>query len=62
METRNTPEVIEHFFESLKNPTRTLTEWEENFVTSVEYQYNQKRTLTDKQFKVLERIYAEKTE
>ncbi len=61
MKTPNEPATIEHFLESLKNPSRTLTEWEENFIASIEYQYNMKRKLSDKQFEILERIYAEKT-
>lgn len=61
MKTSNDPENIDHFLACLRNPKRTLTQWEENFLDSVEYQYNNKRTLTDKQFEILERIYSEKT-
>lgn len=61
MKTSNEAGNIDHFFESLRNPRRTLTEWEENFLSSIEYQYNQRGSLSDKQFEILERIYSEKT-
>lgn len=62
METPKTPEIIQHFLDELQRPARELTEWEENFIESITDQFNRKRDLSDKQFKILERIYAEKTE
>jgi hypothetical protein len=38
-----------------------LSEWENEFVTSVKYQLERKGTLSIKQAEILERIYAEKT-
>lgn len=59
--TKQTPEIIEHFLTELKNPFPSLTLWEENFIISITDQFNRKRTLSPKQFEILERIYAEKT-
>lgn len=61
METPQTPEIIEHFFQELEHPCKDLTEWEEQFLYSIRDQFNRKRSLSEKQFKILERIYAEKT-
>lgn len=62
MKTPKTTEVIQHFLEELKTPYRPLTSWEENFIISIEDQFSNRGFLTDKQFDILERIYAEKTE
>lgn len=59
--TPNTKEMIEHFLKELENPVKDLTPWEMNFVISITDQFNRKGTLSDKQFEILERIYAEKT-
>ncbi len=59
--TSKTREVIDHFFTSLEVPIKPLTLWEKNFLESIYNQYNEKGTLTDKQFDILEKIYAEKT-
>lgn len=39
----------------------SLTEWELNFINSIEGQLSQGRILSQKQAEILERIYAEKT-
>jgi hypothetical protein len=59
--TPKTTEIIQHFIEELKSPYKPLTTWEENFIISIEDQFSRRRTLSDKQFETLERIYAEKT-
>lgn len=38
-----------------------LSEWEDDFVSSVRQQFENKGDLSDKQFEILERIYARKT-
>lgn len=53
--------LIEHMFQLLESPSRELTKWEENFLESVQEQWARRKTLTDRQFETLERIYAEKT-
>jgi len=59
--TKMTPEIIAHFFKELESPNKKLTEWEENFIISIKDQYDHKSYLTQKQFVILEKIYAEKT-
>lgn len=61
MQTPQTPEVIEHFLTELEHPAKELTEWEDNFIISIRDQFNRKRSLSEKQFNILEKIYAEKT-
>jgi uncharacterized membrane-anchored protein len=39
-----------------------LTEWEEEFVTSVKEQLEKKGSLSEKQVEILERIYADRTD
>jgi hypothetical protein len=61
MKTKQTPELVEHFFKELEMPVKELTPWELDFLTSVKDQFDRKGVLTDRQFEVLEKIYAEKT-
>lgn len=62
MKTPKTTEVIQHFIEELKTPYKPLTSWENGFITSLEDQFSRRGTISDKQFEILERVYAEKTE
>ena len=59
MPSRN--ENIEHMLRSLETPHKTLTKWEEDFLDSLNDQYQSRRSLSDRQYEILERIYAEKT-
>lgn len=52
---------IERMFEAIAVHGRDLTEWEDDFVKSVERQYSQRGSLTPKQAEILERIYSERT-
>jgi hypothetical protein len=61
MDTPLTPENIQHFIDSLKNPKDRLTPWELDFLESVNDQFMQRGVITQKQFSVLERIYTERT-
>ncbi len=61
METKQTPELVQHFLDALENPAKRLTAWEQNFVESVSNQFDIRGSLSDRQFEILERIYAEKT-
>lgn len=61
MKTENSREVIEHFIAELGQPAKTLSDWEEDFLASVSDQFDRRGSLSDKQFEILERIYAEKT-
>ncbi len=55
-------EVHQHWLKSiLHNSTKELSEWEDNFVSSIEERLGRGTTLTAKQEEILERIYAEKT-
>lgn len=53
---------IHRMFVALETPSKDLTEWEEQFLESILKQFTQKGTLSDKQFEILDRIYAEKTD
>lgn len=60
--TQKTRDTIAHFLRELESPSRELTPWELNFLESVQGQFEQSHTLSDRQFEVLEEIYANKTE
>jgi hypothetical protein len=53
--------TISTWLTELERPAKQLSAWELNFLSSVSEQFYERGTLTDKQFDVLERIYAEKT-
>lgn len=53
--------LCEHMLESLEAPYKELTKWEEDFINSVREQFQARRSLSDRQIEILERIYAEKT-
>jgi len=57
----NNASNIEHLINVVSTIGHNLTEWEEDFITSIAVQFNERRRLTDRQFEILERIYAEKT-
>lgn len=61
MPTPRTREMILHMIGELQTPAKTLTKWEENFVSSISDQFDRRGSLSDKQFEILESIYAEKT-
>lgn len=60
--TPKTKEIIAHFIHELESPYKPLSKWEEDFLSSISDQFDRKGTLSDKQFEILEKIYAEKTE
>jgi hypothetical protein len=59
--TPKTPEMIQQFLSELERPAKKLSEWELTFLESIREQWEERQHLTDRQFEVLERIYAEKT-
>lgn len=61
MSTPKTKETIKHFLKELESPSKKLTDWEERFLESIAGQFEERGTLSDKQFEVLENLYAEKT-
>lgn len=60
--TKNDPKLIKHMLECLSTPSKKLTTWEENFLESISEQFESSNSLSDKQFAIVERIYASKTE
>lgn len=54
-------ELIKHMLHELETPSRSLTDWENNFIESVSDQFSRWNNLSDRQVEILERIYAEKT-
>ena len=61
LRTKKTPHMIRHMLAELETPKLELTAWERQFIESITDQFNRRSDLSDKQFRVLERIYAEKT-
>lgn len=60
-ETPRTPEMIQHMLDELKAPKKQLTQWELDFLSSITSQFEQRGSLSVKQFTKLESIYAEKS-
>jgi len=60
--TANTREMVEHMLKELERPKGMITRWELDFLHSVKDQFDRRGSLSDRQFTVLERIYAERTE
>ena len=53
--------LIEHMLQALDTPHKTLTKWEEDFIESLADQFETRKSLSDRQYEILERIYSEKT-
>lgn len=60
MKTPNTKENCEHFLNADYDEDK-LTVWEIDFLQSVRSHFYAAKSLSDKQFAILERIYAEKS-
>ena len=58
--TPNKPDIIQHMLDGLDTPAKELTKWETDFVASITEQFETRKSLSDRQFEILERIYAEK--
>lgn len=54
-------QLLEHMIKELEHPAKQLTQWELGFLESVADQLTHKGFLSDKQQKLLEGIYADKT-
>lgn len=54
-------ELVAHMLDSLKTPSRELSKWEEGFIESVDEQFTARGSISERQFEILERVYAEKT-
>lgn len=50
-------QMIELMLSVLINPNIELTQWESDFITSINDQYEKKKNLSDRQCEILERIY-----
>lgn len=61
MKTEKTRELIEAWLHELENPVKPLTDWELNFLESISDQFHHRGDLSEEQFEILERIYAEKS-
>ena len=61
MEKEERDKLIDHMFISLDSPNKELTKWEEDFLASIYEQWEVRRWLSEKQYEILDRIYAEKT-
>ncbi len=54
-------QMIDDWIDLVLTEGRNLTKWEISFIESIADQWMRKKFLTQAQFEVLERIYAEKT-
>lgn len=45
-------------FESIDDSLHRLNDWEKNFVESLQEQFEERGTLSDRQLEILERIYG----
>lgn len=52
---------VDRMFEQVGLHGVNLTPWEEDFIESARDQWAAKRSLSDKQLEILERIYAQRT-
>lgn len=56
------PSTIQSWIDTIENEASDrLSEWEMNFIDSIKQQFHRYGKLSEKQEKVLERIYAEYT-
>jgi hypothetical protein len=58
---RQTRENVKLWIDTVNEEGRGLTEWEEDFMDSITEQFETRRSLSERQEEILERIYAEKT-
>jgi hypothetical protein len=58
---KHSSETIARWITAVKEESRNLTKWEEDFITSLDYQMEGYGRISDRQEEILERIYAEKT-
>lgn len=63
MKTTQTEEIIRHMLDSIVDGplSKDLTDWEMNFIDDINIKFDIYKKLSEKQFEILERIYAEKT-
>lgn len=52
--------LTQHMIDSVNYEGEALTDWEEDFMESITDQWDRKKSLSDRQKEVLERIYCEK--
>ena len=55
-------DAIEQMLEALETPNRELTKWEEDFIVSIRGQFKERKSLSERQLEILERIYVEKAQ
>lgn len=55
------PEVIENWINTVQEEGRNLSKWEQDFMESIQDQWERRKFITDRQEEILERIYSEKT-
>jgi len=61
MSTEDRRQLIEHMINSLQMPSKRLSSWELQFLESVNDQFTDRGSLSQRQFEKLESIYTEKT-
>lgn len=54
-------EVIADWISQIQEEGKGLTKWEEEFILSIQEQFELRGSISDRQEEILERIYAERT-
>lgn len=62
VKAKKTKEIIHHMLKELQRPAARLTNWELGFLDNVNSQFEERHSLSDRQFEILERIYAERAQ
>jgi len=58
---KNEPDIIDHYLSVINTEGRNLTPWEADFIESIEEQWKERGSLSERQEEILERIYSERT-
>lgn len=54
------PKIVAQWIQDVLESGKGLSKWEEDFVASLEEQFEKRKSLSDKQLEILERIYTDK--
>ena len=60
--TPKTPEMIIHMFSALEVPARELSTKQLDLIGSFQEQFEERQSLSDRQFEILEDLYARHTD
>lgn len=58
---RQPASVLNEWIIAVQQDSHDLTQWEADFIDSLSAQFEQRKSMSERQEEILERIYAEKT-